>query len=60
MPNMTIEPPPLPYKTIDVTCNCFVEGSNSSSWADVSDDNPEITNADLGLAEDHFSHPEVK
>ncbi|XP_022331608.1 differentially expressed in FDCP 8 homolog A-like [Crassostrea virginica] len=32
--------------------------SNSSSWADVSDDNPEITNADLGLAEDHFSHPE--
>lgn len=34
-------------------------GSNGSSWANVSDDNPDVTNADLGLAEDHFSHPEV-
>ncbi|XP_062601643.1 differentially expressed in FDCP 8 homolog [Saccostrea cucullata] len=33
-------------------------GSNGSSWTDISDDNPDITNADLGLAEDHFSHPE--
>lgn len=40
-------------------CNNIHAGSNCSSWANVSDDNPDVTNADLGLAEDHFSHPEV-
>lgn len=40
-------------------CNNIHAGSNGSSWANVSDDNPDVTNADLGLAEDHFSHPEV-
>lgn len=36
----------------------YKSSSNGSSWANVSDDNPDVTNADLGLAEDHFSHPE--
>lgn len=40
-------------------CDNIHAGSNGSSWANVSDDNPDVTNADLGLAEDHFSHPEV-
>lgn len=37
----------------------WCSGSYNSSWTDISDDNPDVTNADLGLAEDHFSHPEV-
>lgn len=35
------------------------QSETSSSWTNLSDDNSaDITYADLGLAEDHFSHPE--
>ncbi|KAK3102757.1 hypothetical protein FSP39_013696 [Pinctada imbricata] len=32
--------------------------NGSGSWANISADTEDVTNADLGLAEDHFSHPE--
>ena len=39
----------------------YILGSNGSgSWTNISNEKEDVTNADLGLAEDHFSHPEVR
>ena len=43
----------------------FSDSNGSSSWTNYTNETADdantdmITNADLGLAEDHFSHPEV-
>ena len=42
------------------TVSFFFTGSNCSSWTNISEpDSEDISAADLGLLQDHFSQPEV-